>query len=377
MSATTAQSRSVTTTHLTSVHARDDPRIFEKECRSLARSGHAVALIVADGKGADIVGGVRIEDVGKPRGRVQRMLVTSRRVLKRALELDSDIYHFHDPELIPVGLALKRRDRRVIYDIHEDVPQQLMVKPYLPYGFRGIASFVFNRAQRPALKRFDALIVPQPAMVEPYSKFSKTVLVENFVDINEWPEWRGLDYSSLRLFHAGTLTAERGLFNMLNVAERLDGGDTLILAGPINDELRDRTRGHGGWVRARYLGVLAAGELRAEYGRCNIGLILYNNVGQYHMSYAVKLFEYMLNGIPVVMPNFGDWIGFNHENRCGLNVNPTNADEVIAALRFIRDNPDAAAEMGMNGRRAVRDRYHWRVAEGRLLGLYRDLTALR
>ena len=47
------------------------------------------------GKGDAEIDGVRIYDVGYVSGRVRRMLVTSRRVLKRALALDAQVYHLH------------------------------------------------------------------------------------------------------------------------------------------------------------------------------------------------------------------------------------------------------------------------------------------
>ena len=51
--------------HLTSVHERYDIRIFLKQCRSLARAGHEVTLVVADGRGPETREGVRIVDAGR------------------------------------------------------------------------------------------------------------------------------------------------------------------------------------------------------------------------------------------------------------------------------------------------------------------------
>ena len=108
--------------HLTSVHPRYDTRIFIKQCVSLAKADYGVSLIVADGKGNEEKDGVKILDIGISRfGRAGRMTRTVIAVYKKALNMNADIYHFHDPELIPAGLLLKALGKKVIYDVHEDV----------------------------------------------------------------------------------------------------------------------------------------------------------------------------------------------------------------------------------------------------------------
>ena len=64
-------------------------------------------LIVADGNGYEHKDGVNIYDIGIPNGRISRIFRSTASILAKAKQLEADIYHLHDPELIPVGINLK------------------------------------------------------------------------------------------------------------------------------------------------------------------------------------------------------------------------------------------------------------------------------
>ena len=134
---------------MTSVHPRGDVRIFNKECWTLACAGHRVTLVVADGLGDETCNEILVVDVGRVGGgRWARMTTTRDRILRRALQLDADIYHFHDPELLPAGLALQRKGKKVIYDAHELLPASIRSKHYLPGLSRWVAAYLIGRYER-------------------------------------------------------------------------------------------------------------------------------------------------------------------------------------------------------------------------------------
>ena len=117
--------------HLSSAHKNTDRRIFEAECTSLAKAGYEVYFI-GRGKSRSQNGVKVIGLTREPRNRLERMIYMARAVYKKALELDCDIYHIHDPELLLYAVKLKKQGKRVIFDSHECYTQQIPEKGYLP-----------------------------------------------------------------------------------------------------------------------------------------------------------------------------------------------------------------------------------------------------
>lgn len=368
-----------TITHLTSAHQRYDTRIFIKMCRSLSLNGYNVSLVVADGKGDEVKNGLSIIDVGVKRsGRFFRMTTSVKKVFEKAKELDSDIYHFHDPELMPAGLKLKNLGKKVIFDIHENTDLQILEKDWIPLIFRKLTAYIYRKYEDYACKKYDLLIVPQEAMYEKYDKLSKTVVISNFPNKNHKLNLKSKKLNKYNLLYTGAITEPRGLFNMLNLIEELnllDNKYKLTLAGVISPDLLKKSKPHIGWRFTEYLGQLSQEDIQEIYEKNSIGLILFNNIGQYFMAYALKLFEYMQNGMFVVMPNFGDWINFNNSFNVGINVNTTDSKMIAKQIQTL--NKEQMTQIGEDNIQKVDKYFSWDSQEIKLFKTYKEVINVK
>src|SRR5208283_4596268 len=109
---------------------------------------------------------VRVKSIRQDRSRLVRMTRTVWRVYREARRQRADIYHFHDPELIPVGLLLRASGKCVIYDIHEDVPKDILSKHYLPAGSRRVIAWTVGKLESVVAKYFSALVTVTPSIAD-------------------------------------------------------------------------------------------------------------------------------------------------------------------------------------------------------------------
>lgn len=354
---------------VSSVHKTFDTRIFYKICLSLVKK-YEVYYVSANAK-TEVVSGVRIEGVDLPQSRIKRMLSLGK-VLKKLREIDADIYQFHDPELIPVGLLMKRRGKKVIFDSHEDIPQQLLWKEYLPKVLKRIVSKVYENFEKKSLKRYDALISVTPSIVERLRLINpRTVMITNYPVFKELSHGMG----GKNVCFAGGVSQQYMHENIVDCLPRTDA--TYLLAGPAYPGYLERLENRAGWKQVKYFGVLRQSEVYELYEKSVAGLVLLGyspNVGYHRGTLGVlKMFEYMMAGIPVIATDFDLWKEIIDFEECGRCVNPYNVSEISDAINFYLNHPEEAKRHGDNGRRAVMDKYNWGTQETVLFELYESL----
>lgn len=361
--------------HMTSVHPSLDTRIFYKQCTSLAKAGYETFL-VAPGDSFERNG---VQVLGVPPcagGRRERMTKTSRAVFKKAVGIDADIYQLHDPELLRYALKIKKRGKTVIFDSHEDYPENIRQKTWIPALLRLPVAWSYSRYQNYVLKRIDGVLyvtLSQRDKLKDVNK--KAVMITNYPIIEQVGEDKKVYAANRTLFFAGGIAESWMHENVIKAAARCKDV-RYVLCGREETEYLNHLRELPEWHLVDYMGTVPHEQVWILLGESGIGIALLDSKlsGNYGTLGNTKLFEEMAAGIPVLCTASVLWKQIIEANDCGICVDPYDIDAIANAINYLLDNPDIARQMGENGRRAVLEEYNWSVEEKKLLALYRELS---
>ncbi len=326
--------------------------------------------------------GVRLEAIPKPHNRFDRMVRGSLAVYKKARHENADIYHFHDPELIPIALLLRLSGKHVIYDAHEDLPRTFTYKSYIPHFLRSSVAQFAGIIEEFSSRAFSALVVANPVTADRFRGIHRhAVVVHNYPKIEELretrvPGERKKSGGGAFLYVGMRITQPRGAEEMIRAVGMLppELKARLKLVGAWDPpDLPRRLSYLPGWERTDHLGTLGRPAVARALREARAGLCLLHPEPNYLTAEPVKLFEYMCAGIPVITGDFPSCREIIDTVGCGLLVNPLDPKEIADAMEYLHRNPEEAEAMGRRGLEAVQSEYNWRREENVLLDLDRNL----
>ena len=359
--------------HVSSAHPWVDNRVHLREAAAAAAAGYRVRLIAVE------------SDLGAPetdvdvvliprRRRVRRMLVSTAQACVLALRSRARVVHLHDPELIWTIPLLRMAGRTVVYDAHEDLPDQVWGKDYLTHRQRALfaaLSLVLLRIAGTANR-----VVAATAWTGRRFPAAKTIAIHNFPLSRAADEGqRDLQDRSAVVAHIGVLSNDRGINVLSAVPEQavFPADWRIDMVGSIDAATStDRLRAAAATGRVRHRGVVGPMEARDLLLDARIGVVPFRRTPVTDQIFPTKLFEYLAAGLAVIATDVPLWRRLLDGVDCVTFVPADDPEAIATAVRKYADDPELLREHGAEARRAAQH-FTWGPEAARLVAMYDEL----
>lgn len=361
---------------MSSVHPWNDTRIFHREAKSLAKKYEIELHAIADFRFKESYG---VKIFGLPKIRRILRIANWLRLFYRILKSKADVYHFQDPELILLGIIIKVvKRKKVIYDVHEDVPNQILTKEWIPFYLRFIISKLFAFLERMCFSFFDVVVVADKDIAIHFPFSQKITVIRNFPllkvteKINIKKKEKKEPFVSI---YVGGLTRNRGIEEMVEAVHYIKSDTKLVLVGSFDDPNLERKIKEKADKRVEFVGQIPYEKVFQYLKKADIGLVLLHPIPNFVTMWERnnKIFEYMASGLPIVASNFPGWEKMIEEEGYGITVDPLNPKNIARGIEELIKNPEKRRKMGQKGRKDFLEKYNWKREKEKLLKIYEDL----
>ena len=366
--------------HITTVHIRTDTRILYKEVQTLSKL-YNTTLIVADGMGDSSDSFAEIIDLGKPKNRISRILFYGLKTLSILKNKKITCVHIHDPELIIIAFILKIRGYKVVYDIHELVYEDIRTKNWISSKIiRNFIAWFYKGLEGLALKYFDGIILAEDGYKDFYEKnYPKNV--SNIEYIRNYPikamfnvekkNNNTINENEKAIIYLGAISEDRGIVELVDAMSFLDSSFKLYIIGKWPETaLLERCQNLSGWAKVEMLGYLKPDQIGEYIKKSNIGMCTLHRLENFAYTTPVKSFEYLINGLPLIMTDFSFWKEFY--NGTALFVDPKDSKEISKQILNLISNRDQYNKMSNKGIELAL-KHCWENEEKKLLNLYEKI----
>lgn len=358
--------------HISTVHAANDDRIFYKECVSLAQRGYEVFLVVPNTRN-EVIDGVHIEAIPIVKSRLSRLFKAQWNALLKALNTKSSIYHFHDPELMFLGVILKVLGKKVVYDVHEDLPKQILYKPWITSSIiRKVLSKLIYAFEQFSCLFFDGIVSVTDDIAKKY-KPSKTIILRN-LPINaivqsldtKIEEKEKENDNKIVFIYAGGLTEIRGIKEICQaISKNKDRAELWLLGSWESDSFREVCMLD---ESIKYLGFKTMPEVYAYIKKADVGIAMLYPIKNYLTSLPIKAFEYMALRKPLLMSDFNYWEKVFEGTALFADAHDVN--DISKKIKVLIEDVELRKQLGDCGYQRVQEELNWEKEAEKLFSLY-------
>lgn len=366
---------------LTTGHSALDDRIFYKEALSLKKAYDDITIIAPDENHEYVQEGIKIIGITKPKSIKERFKIVDE-LIEKAVEVNADVYHFHDFEIIYKANNIKKYlpHAKIVYDVHEHYPDMIRMSKRVPAIVKPLAVWFVDKTEMHISKKFDYIITADDAVKKRFESVNaNTDVIYNFSEFDLKNPIN--DKKEFDVIYQGGITLERGAFELvkaIEIAKQTRNDIKMIFVGPFGDEAAKekvfnyiKEKDLGGNIK--FIGKIPHNDVEDYIRKSKIGVVTLLPLPKYFKNIPIKQFEYMSCGIPVVGSDLPPIKKFLTSYNSGIIVDPTSPEQISDAIIKLINDPELCKELGSNGIRAVAEEYNWSKMEQKLICLYKKI----
>lgn len=360
--------------------SRRDSLIVHRQGKSLVADGYRVSYVLCDGLPPEKKEGIEMMSIDTNFDSFSGKLFSWERHLKARYELnakihrlkeflrdyEADIFQINDFELLSLGLFLKRKGKKVVYNLREYYPVYYSRRR----NNRIIQSLWCKSMERKLTKvsrKYDAIFSCMPEM---HDYIRKVMPCRYFEDVANFPvvdKSFSLSYEEYSarekvISYFGSIYNISCQETLLSALEDLPDVKYLLAGVFYDPAYQASLMKMEAWKQVEFINGFSREELPGIIARSIVGNVVkdFNKTETPQGSFSIiKIFETMEAAVPVILAKVPLYEEMVEKYHCGICVDPYSVEDFKAAIKFIIDNPKEAYQMGQNGREAVLKEYSW------------------
>lgn len=351
---------------LSSGHSALDHRVFDKEATTLARYFSRVRVVAAH-TADEVLGTVRITALSPTGSRLKRFLFRPLHCYLAARGSGKRIAILHDAELLLWAPFFKIvMGWRLVYDVHEDFPQLLLRRTWIPARLRRSLGHGVGIMEQILSRSCDGIIGATAVLADHFAPQARIALYNlpsrDFIS-KAASQSRPLDERKFDLVHLGTLSNERMEFLgdvFAHLFAQTPSAHALVIGAQPEQARYFQQRFSPD--RVATVGKVSYDQILGYLVNCRIGIdihpVLYPHL---RCAVPVKVFEYMAAGCNVVtsyLPELHRLLGDEGAEHVVTIYTPA-VEAFAGEIARLLDEPASMLEHQRALMRLVNIRWNW------------------
>jgi len=360
--------------HLTTAHNADDVRIFYKECLSLSKIADYKVIICAPGSipSGNKVIHYRISKA--PPFRLIRFIHSQIISLKVIFKIQSDVWHIHDPELLPIASLLVLMKQRVVWDSHEDYFKQFSssvnYRTYIPNYLQPIIRFIVTQLLNYIDRKAIGIVCATASIAGKYQN-KNTIIVGNEAILSDF----GLcepNFKNMSVLFIGQPSSSHCYMEVVEAVSNVPELKLVVACKNFDKSLIDysiKTLGH----RFKYVGWLDRKNLSVAISESSIGLLTYKNHPNHQDNKPNKFYEFCAAGLPILATPtiFNDYL--INKSMSGVLSKAFDSKSLELGLIELILSEQNWIKYSISAKNWVQENGSWSKSELALLDLYQKI----